>query len=120
MLEQFGMGTVLFWDPQMIFYILAVEVLVLCILQMRTNRLICKSMKVRTQKKERLKQLKEEVKNGESDIPVVKFETAKGNASPEGKESEPKKPEGKKTETACGFDPKEVAVLREMLAEYFG
>ena len=115
MLQQFGMGLALLQEPQMIFYILAVEVLILCILQVRTNRLLLKNMRTKESKKERIKQLKEEVKNGESDIPVMKFES--------GKTGQKKKEDAKTTskeEPTSGFDQKELAVLQEMLAEYFG
>ena len=114
MLEQFRMGTVLFGDLQMIFYILAVEGLLLCILQMRTNGLLRKSIKVREQKKERMKQLKEEIKTGESDIPVVKFEEPKRTPK------QSKEPQSESKEPQRGFDSKELAVLQDMLAEYFG
>ena len=96
-------------------YILEVEVFLLCILQMRTNRLIRKSLRTREQKKEKLKQLKEEIKNGESEIPVVKFKKEENVTKQKKKESEPKGKEGQN-----GFDPKEVAVLQELLTEYFG
>ena len=58
----------------LIFYILAVEMLVLILLQFRTNGLLKRTYKMRAQKKENVRQLKEEVKGGTSDIPVVKFE----------------------------------------------
>ena len=92
-----------------IFYILAAEMLVLILLQFRTNGLLKRTYKMRAQKKENVRQLKEEVKGGTSDIPVVKFEKQKRGA--EGQ----KKPEKK-----SGYDTNEVAVLQEMMSEFFG
>ena len=97
----------------LIFYILAVEVFFLFLAQLRTNGLLKKTLKLRTHKKETVKQLKEEVKKGKSDIPVVKFEKEKPVAAPE------KKTE-KKAAKANGMDQKELAVLQEMMAEFFG
>lgn len=105
----------LIWRTEFIFYILAAEMFIFCILQMRTNRLIRKSMKNREQKKEKIKKLKEEIKNGESEIPVVKFEEPEREKKAKKREEETKEPEKQH-----GFDPKEVAVLQDMLAEYFG
>ena len=62
---------------QMIFYLLAAEGFCLMLLQFRTNHLLRRSYKMRMQKKEHTKALKEEIKNGSSDIPVVKFEKEK-------------------------------------------
>ena len=92
-----------------IFYILAIEMLVLILLQFRTNGLLKRTYKMRAQKKENVRQLKEEVKGGTSDIPVVKFEKQKRGA--EGQ----KKPEKK-----GGYDTNEMAVLQEMMSEFFG
>ena len=61
----------------LIFYILAVEMFMLILLQFRTNGLLKRTYKMRAQKKENVRQLKEEVKGGTSDIPVVKFEKQK-------------------------------------------
>ena len=96
-------------EPNLIFYILAGEVFLLCLLQLRTNGLLRKTYKLRVMKKEKVHQMKEEVKNGTSQIPVVKFE------KPKTKEDAEKKPERKR-----GYDPKEMAVLQEMMAEFFG
>lgn len=96
-------------NPDFIFYVLAAEVLLLCLLQLRTNRLLRRTLKVRAQKKETLKQMKEEVKNGESKIPVVKFEKPKGKAE-----------EVKKPDKPNSMDAKEMAVLQEMMTEFFG
>ncbi len=93
----------------LIFYILAVETFVLILLQFRTNGLLKRTYKIRAQKKENLKQIKEEVKSGTSDIPVVKFEKQKR------KPEEVKKPEKK-----SGYDAGEMAVLQEMMSEFFG
>lgn len=93
----------------LIFYLLAAEGFLLCLLQFRTNRLVKRTLKVRAQKKETVRQLKEEVKNGESKIPVVKFEKTK-----EKTESE------KKQERTGGIDAGEMAVLQEMMTEFFG
>lgn len=90
-------------------YILVVETFVLILLQFRTNSLLKRTYKMRAQKKENLKQIKEEVKSGPSNIPVVKFEKQKG------KSEEPKKPEKKN-----GYDSNEMAVLQEMMSEFFG
>ena len=93
----------------LIFYILAGELLFLILLQFRTNGLLKKTLKIRTQKKEQVKQLKEEVKKGTSEIPVVKFE----NQRKKGDEAE-------KSLKKSGYDPKEMAVLQEMMTEFFG
>lgn len=93
----------------LIFYILAAEVFLLLLIQLRTNSLLKRTLKIRAQKKENVKQLKEEVKNGKSDIPVVKFEKQK--ASPQS---------AKKSEKQGSMDPKEMAVLQEMMTEFFG
>ena len=97
----------------LIFYILAAEVFFLFLAQLRTNGLLRKTLKLRAQKKETVKQFKEEVKKGKSDIPVVKFEKEKPTVAHE------KKPE-KKVVGAKGMDQKEMAVLQEMMAEFFG
>ena len=94
---------------QLIFYLLAGELLLLILLQLRTNHLLKRTWKTRIQKKEASKKLKEEVKNGTSEIPGVKFEK-----EPAGEEKQ-KKPEKK-----SGYDPKEMAVLQEMMSEFFG
>ena len=93
----------------LIFYILAVEMLVLILLQLRTNGLLKRTYKMRAQKKENVRQLKEEVKSGTSDIPVVKFEKQKRGA--EGQKNPEKK---------SGYDTNEMAVLQEMMSEFFG
>jgi hypothetical protein len=97
MLEQ------LFSLEQLMFYILAAEMLVLILLQIRTNGLLKRTYQLRIKKKENIKQLKEEVKKGSSEIPVVKFEKTK------------EKPKEK-----SGYDKNEMAVLQEMMAEFFG
>ena len=89
-------------EPDLIFYILAAESLILCLLQLRTNGLLKRTYKMRIQKKKNLAQMKEEVKEGKSDIPVVKFEKPKAQ------------------EKKAGYDPKEMAVLQEMMTEFFG
>ena len=94
---------------QMIFYLLAVEGFCLMLLQFRTNHLLRRSYKMRMQKKEHTKALKEEIKNGSSDIPVVKFEKEK--TAEDGK---------KKSDKKSGYDPKEMAVLQEMMTQFFG
>ena len=53
--------------------------------------------------------MKEEVKKGSSDIPVVKFEKAK-----------PQEKTEKSVRTQGTVDPKEMAVLQEMMSEFFG
>lgn len=93
----------------LIFYILTAEVFLLLLLQLRTNRLLKKSLRIRTQKKENLKQMKEEVKAGKSDIPVVKFEKQKERTA-----------DTKKTAKESNYDAKEMAVLQEMMTEFFG
>ena len=96
-------------DPNLIFYILAAEVFVLGFLQLRNNMLLRRSLKLRKQKKEKVQQIKEEVKMGTSEIPVVKFER------------QTKKPvEEKKIQKKGGYDAKEMAVLQEMMSEFFG
>ncbi len=93
----------------LIFYILAAEVLMLFAAQLRTNSLLKKTLKIRARKKEAVKQLKEEVKTGKSEIPVVKFEKKEDSRTP-----------AKSKERTEGMDPKEMAVLQEMIAEFFG
>ena len=90
-------------------YLLMAEVFFLLLTQFRTNALLKKTLRIRSQKKDQLKQMKEEVKNGKSDIPVVKFEKQKS-------ENEL----SKKTEKIGSMDQKEMAVLQEMMAEFFG
>ena len=94
-------------EQNLIFYILAAEAFFLCLLQLRTNGLLRKTYKLRVAKKEKVQQMKEEVKNGTSQIPVVKFE-------------KPIPKEEKKAEKKRGYDQKEMAVLQEMMAEFFG
>lgn len=103
MLEQ------IFKIENLIFYILAAELFLLLLAQFRTNSLLKRTLKIRAMKKENLKQLKEEVKGGKSDIPVVKFEKKKAIA-----------PNEKKTEKQGTYDPNELAVLQEMMTEFFG
>ena len=95
----------IFKMEDLIFYILAAELFALLLTQFRTNYLLKKTLKVRAQKKEVSRQLKEEVKNGQSDIPVVKFASPKQGMS------------GEKKGT---MDAKELAVLQEMMTEFFG
>ena len=93
----------------LIFYILAVEVFFLLLCQFRTNNLLKKSRKNRNQKKEQIQQMKEEIRTGKSEIPVVKFEKQKTEAIPQ-----------KRSEKNGAMDQKEMAVLQEMMAEFFG
>lgn len=97
-------------NENLIFYLLGVEGFLLILLQLWTGCLLRKGLKMRRQKRETLKQVKEEVKQGTSQIPVVKFE----------KQGEKKTAEQKNTDRQSGFDPKEMAVLQEMMAEFFG
>ena len=99
----------IFKMEDLIFYILAAELFALLLTQFRTNYLLKKTLKVRAQKKEVSRQLKEEVKNGQSDIPVVKFASPKQGMSGE-----------KKAEKKGTMDSKELAVLQEMMTEFFG
>ena len=95
-------------DPVFILYLLGAEGILLCFLQLRTNALLRKNARARVQKKEAVKRLKEEVKKGESKIPVVKFEKPKA------------KPEMvKKQEQKQQMDTNEMAVLQEMMSEFF-
>ena len=96
-------------EPNLIFYILAVEVFLLCLLQLRTNGLLKKTNRLRGQKREKVQQMKEEVKNGSSEIPIVKFDKQRTKAA-----------EGKRTEKKGNYDQKELAVLQEMMTEFFG
>lgn len=96
-------------NENLIFYILAAELFLLLLIQLRTNGLLKKSLKIRAQKKENIKQLKEEVKGGKSDIPVVRFEKHK-----------PAVQNAAKPEKSGSMDPKEMAVLQEMMTEFFG
>ena len=99
----------IFKMEDLIFYILAAELFALLLTQFRTNYLLKKTLKVRAQKKEVSRQLKEEVKNGQSDIPVVKFASPKQGM-----------PGEKKAEKKGTMDAKELAVLQEMMTEFFG
>ena len=99
----------IFKMENLIFYILAAELLALLLTQFRTNYLLKKTLKVRAQKKEVSKQLKEEVKNGKSEIPVVKFEKESKDSAGE-----------KRPVRQSGMDQKEMAVLQEMMTEFFG
>ncbi len=99
----------IFTRENLIFYVLAAELLLLILLQFRTNGLLKRTYKARTQKREQVKQLKEEVKNGPSDIPVVKFEKPKEKTEPV-----------KKQEKKGGYNQSEMAVLQEMMSEFFG
>ena len=101
-------------NQNLIFYVLGAELLLLCLLQLRTNGLLKRTLKLRAQKKETIKQLKNEVKNGASDIPVVKFEKERSKGT-----SEKAKPAAGK-EKKNDYDAKEMAVLQEMMAEFFG
>ena len=101
MLEQ------LFTLEHLLFCILAAELFFLILLQIRTNGLLKRTSKLRTQKKENIRQLKEQVQKGSSEIPVVKFE-------------KPKEKGKGKTEEKGGYDKSEMAVLQEMMAEFFG
>lgn len=92
-------------------YILVAEGLVLCLFLMRTNHLLKQVWKARVQKREALKNLREEVKSGTSEIPVARFEKQKKQQTAAAKEEK----EGVKE-----YDEKEVAVLQEMMAEFFG
>lgn len=96
-------------NENLIFYLLGAEVFLLILLQLWTGCLLRKGLKLRRQKRETLKQVKEEVKQGTSQIPVVKFE----------KQGE-KKTEQKNAQRQGGFDAKEMAVLQEMMTEFFG
>lgn len=96
---------------QLIFYILAAEVFALLLTGLRTNGLLKRSLKLRAQKREAAKQLKEEVKKGTSDIPVVKFEKPKVKDVADVKDGKAKK---------GGYDSSEMAVLQEMMTEFFG
>lgn len=95
----------------LIFYILAAELFLLLLVQFRTNILLKRQLKLRSQKKEALGKLKNEVKNGASDIPVVKFENQKKKPA-EGVKA--------KTEKKDAYNATEMAVLQEMMAEFFG
>lgn len=96
-------------EPNLMYYILTAEVFLLCLLQVRTNGLLRKTYKARMQKKEKVQQMKEEVKKGTSEIPVVKFEKQRTKGT-----------EGKTTEKKGTYDAKEMAVLQEMMSEFFG
>lgn len=102
-------------NPNLVFYLLAAEGLLLCFLQLRTNGLLRKTVKARISKKENVRQLKEEVKKGESKIPVVKFEKPKAAQEPL-KKTEPAEKKARKE----NVDTSEMAVLQEMMTEFFG
>ena len=98
-----------------VLYLLATEVFLLCFLQLRTNGLLRKTLKARASKKDNVRQLKEVVKKGESKIPVVKFEKPKAAQEPM-KNTEPAKKQAQKE----NVDTSEMAVLQEMMTEFFG
>lgn len=90
-------------------YVVAAELFFLALLSLRTNSLLKKTMRLKSQRREQVSKLKEEIKKGNSDIPVVKFEKPKGKAAAE-----------KEVKQAGGMDPKEIAVLQDMMSEFFG
>ncbi len=90
-------------------YILALEGIFVIALQMRTLALTKKQRKAAVPKREKMETIKEEVKKGASEIPVVKFE------KPEKKE--PAKPAEKRSVQA--YDQKEMQILQDMMAEFF-
>ncbi len=99
----------IFTIDNLILCVIAVELLLLFIAQLRTNVLIKRMAKIRSEKRAAVKQLKEEVKMGESKIPVVKFEKEK-----------PVQEKETPAETQKGIDPQEIAVLQQMMTEFFG
>lgn len=101
-------------NRNLIFTFLAAELLFLCLCQIRTNLLLKKLTKVSVRKKEPTEQLKEEVKSGKSEIPVVKFEKPKVEETK--KAVLPEKPAEKKPD--MGED--EIIVLQELMTEFFG
>lgn len=98
-------------NKNLIFYVLMAEVCFLCLLQIRTNILIKRITKIRKEKKETVSEFKKEIKNGTSEIPVVKFEKTKN--------PEKKKPE-KHGEKQADMKEDEMAVLQELMSEFFG
>ena len=95
--------------PDLLFYVLAAELFALIFLHFRTNFFMRKMIKARARKKEQLRLTKEEIKNEESKIPVVKFDKPNRKAL-----------ETKKVEKTGSMDSKELAVLQEMMTEFFG
>lgn len=90
---------------------LAAEGLLISILQLRTNCLLKQLTRARVRKKDALEKMKEEVRGGTSDIPVVRFEKKnKPETAPEKQEKRKKK----------GYDAGELAVLQEMMNTFFG
>ena len=98
----------IFNQDSILFYILSAELGLLILLQLRTNSLLKRGLKMRTQKKKTAGQLKEEIKGGTSEIPVVKFEKPKV-----------KMDQKKKEEKKEGYDSHEMEVLQEMMSEFF-
>ena len=99
----------IFNQDSILFYILSAELGLLILLQLRTNSLLKRGLKMRTQKKKTAGQLKEEIKGGTSEIPVVKFEKESKDSAGE-----------KRPVRQSGMDQKEMAVLQEMMTEFFG
>lgn len=93
----------------LILYLLAAELFCMILLQLRMNGLLKHGFRARSRKKEAVKQRKAEIKNGVSDIPVVKFE----------KPGESGEKEAGKEQSAT-YDPGEMKLLQEMMAEFFG
>lgn len=98
-------------NKNLIFYVLTAEVLILCIFQLRTNLLLRKMAKTPSGKKEKTERIKEEVKNGKSEIPVVKFERPKTAE----KEKTAEMPKNKQD-----MEEDEMVVLQELMTEFFG
>lgn len=101
-------------NKNLIFYVLTAEVLLLCIFQLRTNLLLKKMAKTPLKKKETTERIKEEVKNGKSEIPVVKFERPKTEEKKKPVELE------KALENQQDIGEEEMVVLQELMTEFFG
>lgn len=94
-----------------VLYVLAAEGLLLCIFQIRTNHILKQLVSgTRVLKKDAMEKIKEEVQRGSSDIPVVRFE----------KKKQEKETEAKKQMKKDGYDAEEMAILQEMMTEFFG
>lgn len=103
-------------NRNLIFYVMAAEGVLFCILQIRAVILLKKLTKVKAPavKKEQTEQLREEVKNGRSEIPVVKFERPKNEEKK--KTAEPEKTPEKRQD----MEEEEMVVLQELMTEFFG
>ncbi|MGN0335280.1 MAG: hypothetical protein ACI4DV_06425 [Lachnospiraceae bacterium] len=105
-----------FWLP---LYALALEGFFLIILQMRNICLIKKQIKAAVPKREKLETWKAQIKNGQSDIPAAGTEKIVRSEKKDRPVKE-ERTEKAKQQTDHGYDPREMQILQDMMAEFFG